>query len=66
MLSEILEKMKNSVSTSDETLVGHKINNDIVVEGLLGDLIDEVMSLNLEIQTIKSPNPKLADSFKKK
>ena len=66
MLSEILEKMKNSVSTSDEALVGHKINNDIVVEGLLGDLIDEVMSLNLEIQTIKSPNPKLADSFKKK
>ena len=66
MLSTILEKIKNSTTSADENLVGHKINNDPVIEGLVDDLIAEVMVCNQEIQTIKMPNAKFIDSSKRK
>ncbi len=66
MLSTILEKIKNATLTTDENLIGHRIDHDPVIEGLVNDLIDEVMVFNEEIQTIKKPNLKFVEAAKKK
>ncbi len=66
MLSTLFDKIKNSAASSDSTLTGHKIDTDPVIEGLVNDLIDEVMVFNQEVQTIKKPNPTLMESSKKK
>jgi hypothetical protein len=45
----MLSSLKNAltkVAQSDESLVGRKIENDPVIEGLVSDLVDEVMVQN--------------------
>lgn len=66
MLSTILEKIKNATTGSDEKLIGRQIDQDPVIEGLVSDLIDEVMVKNEQIQTIQKPNSKFINSAKEK
>ena len=66
MLSTLFSKIKNSAATSDEVLIGKKIDSDPVIEGLLNDLIDEVMVFNQDIQTVQKPNPKFIEAAKVK
>ncbi len=66
MLSTILEKIKNATTGSDEKLIGRQIDQDPVIEGLVNDLIDEVMVKNQQIQTIQKPNSKFINSAKEK
>jgi 4-aminobutyrate aminotransferase-like enzyme len=66
MNSTLFDKIKNAVTTSDENLIGRKIDNDPVIEGLVNDLVDEVMVRNYEVQTIKMPNAKFVESAKSK
>lgn len=54
------------VQTSDELLTGRKLDHDPVVEGLVNDLVDEVMVINSAIQTIQPPQPTLVDRCKNK
>ncbi|MBC7753868.1 MAG: aminotransferase class III-fold pyridoxal phosphate-dependent enzyme [Moraxellaceae bacterium] len=63
----MLESLSNlfaKVNSSDELLVGNKIQKDPAVEGLLNDLVDEVSSINSEIIGIRPPNPALVNSAK--
>lgn len=65
----MLSAFKNAliqVQNSDETLVGRKIDNDPVVEGLVSDLVDEVMVLNSEISGVRGPQQNLIEKAKKK
>jgi len=65
MLSALKEVMAR-VSNTDETLVGKKIDQDPVIEGLISDLVDEVMVHNSDIQTIKLADSNLQASAKSK
>ncbi len=62
----VLKNAFNQTQPSDEFLTGRKIGNDPVVEGLISDLVDEVMVINSEINTIREPNANLIASAKKK
>jgi 4-aminobutyrate aminotransferase-like enzyme len=65
----MLSAIKNALSQmheAGETLVGHKIDQDPVVEGLVTDLVDEVMVLNSEIRSVRPPQPGLVDKAKAK
>jgi len=66
MLTQILDKIKNSDFIADENLIGQKIKQDPSIEGLVNDLIDEVMVCNQQIHTVKKPNIKFVESSKKK
>lgn len=66
MIGSLLESLKNSTQKTEQNLVGHKIENDIVIKGLIHDLIDEVMVYNSEIETIRPPQPAFAASNKNK
>jgi 4-aminobutyrate aminotransferase-like enzyme len=66
VLSTILEKIKNSTMSADEKLIGRQIDQDPIIEGLVSDLIDEVMVKNEQIQTIQKPNSKFMNSAKEK
>ena len=61
---ESLSHLFAKVNSSDELLVGNKIQKDPAVEGLLNDLVDEVSSINSEIIGIRPPNPALVNSAK--
>jgi acetylornithine/N-succinyldiaminopimelate aminotransferase len=65
MLSAIKNAF-NKVSQNEEPLVGRKIDNDPVIEGLVNDLIDEVMVQNDSIGSIREPQAHLVDQNKKK
>lgn len=65
MLS-VLKDALNKVKNSEEPLVGRQIDNDPVIEGLVNDLVDEVMVFNNTIQTIQPPQPSLIEAAKKK
>lgn len=54
------------VQTSDELLIGRKLDHDPVVEGLVSDLVDEVMVINSAIQTIQPPQQALVEKAKNK
>lgn len=62
VFKQVLEK----VNVSDESLVGRKIDRDPVIEGLVQDLVDEVLVQNSALIGIQKPQPHLAESFKKK
>ncbi|MBC7420924.1 MAG: aminotransferase class III-fold pyridoxal phosphate-dependent enzyme [Bdellovibrio sp.] len=64
MLS-VLKNAFNHVETSDEILVGRKIDNDPKVENLVNDLIDEVMVINSEISSVRPPQASLMENSKK-
>ncbi len=64
----MLSVFKNAISQvqkSDETLVGRKIDNDPVIEGLINDLVDEVMVINSELRTIRPAQSHLVESSQK-
>lgn len=61
VLKEAIAKVQNN----EELLVGKKIDHDPVVEGLVKDLVDEVMVINSSIQTIQPPKTELIDQAKK-
>jgi len=65
MISNIIDALKQTTVRTSEDLIGHKIDQDPVVEGLIQDLVDEVMVFNNEIQTIQKPNAKFIDYAKK-
>lgn len=65
MLSAIKNAF-NKVSQNEEPLVGRKIDSDPVIEGLVNDLVDEVMVQNNSIDTIREPQAHLAEQNKKK
>lgn len=65
MLS-VLKSALAKVNNTDENLVGKKIDTDPVIEGLINDLVDEVMVKNSEIQSIKSADAKFQKSAKAK
>ena len=54
------------VQNADELLTGRKLDHDPVVEGLVNDLVDEVMVINSAIQTIQPPQPTLVEKNKNK
>lgn len=54
------------VQNTDELLTGRKLDHDPVVEGLVNDLVDEVMVINSAIQTIQPPQPSLVERNKNK
>lgn len=62
----VLKNALTQLQGSDESLVGRKIDRDPVVEGLVADLVDEVMVINSEINSIRPPQPQLADLAKTK
>ncbi len=65
----MLSVLKNAISqlqAQDETLVGQKIDHDPVVEGLVRDLVDEVMVINSEINSIRPPQSSLIEKAKGK
>ncbi len=61
-LKQVLEK----VTLSDENTVGHKIDNDPVIESLIQDLADEVMVQNSALAGIQAAKPNLIESNQKK
>lgn len=65
MLSAIKNAF-NKVSQNEEPLVGRKIDSDPVIEGLVNDLVDEVMVQNNSIDTIRGPQTHLTEQNKKK
>ena len=66
VLKEAILKVKTTVGNSDELLVGKKINQDPVIDGLINDLVDEVTIHNKSLQLIKKSDPQLAQHFKNK
>lgn len=65
MLS-VFKNVLNQVVNTDKSLVGRKIDENPIIESLICDLIDEVTSENLSIDTIRKPQPHLIDNSKKK
>jgi acetylornithine/N-succinyldiaminopimelate aminotransferase len=65
MLS-VFKNALNQFQSTEETLVGRKIDNDPVVEGLVSDLVDEVMVMNSEIQSVRKAQPHLIENAKVK
>lgn len=64
MLS-VFKNALNQIQNSDESLAGHRIQNDPVVEGLVNDLVDEVMVINSSINTVRSQQPQLVEKYLK-
>jgi 4-aminobutyrate aminotransferase-like enzyme len=65
----MLSVFKNAltlVANSDETLIGRKIENDPVIEGLVSDLVDEVTAHNSSLNSICKPQAQLIANSKKK
>lgn len=65
MLSTIKNAL-NQMQNIESTLVGEKIENDPVVEGLVSDLVDEVMVINSEISSVRGPQSRFVDKAKAK
>src|SRR3989344_3729691 len=54
------------IANADESLVGRKIDNDPVIEGLVSDLVDEVVAHNSSIDSVRKPLPHLTEKSKSK
>lgn len=65
-MMSVFKNVITTVANADEALVGKKIENSPVIEGLVSDLVDEVMVHNAEINGVKKADPALTDSFKKR
>lgn len=65
MLS-VFKNALNHVNNSDESLIGRKISNDPVIEGLVSDLVDEVMVQNSSIQGVRASQAQLVEKAKNK
>lgn len=65
MLS-IFKKAITSMNASDEQLVGHQIDTNPVIEGLVTDLVDEVMVVNSQIVAVKAADKNYSEIAKKK
>lgn len=65
----MLSVFKNAftqIANADQSLIGRKIENDPVVEGLVSDLVDEVTVHNSAIDSIRKPQSSLIESAKNK
>lgn len=62
---DILSIISGQLMTSEEPLVGNKIQMDPAVSILVQDLADEVSSLNNELNTVKGPQEGLKEKAKK-
>lgn len=65
----MLSVLKNAiakVNMVDEPLIGHRIQNDPVIESLVTDLVDEVMVQNSDIEGIRKPHSAAAVVSKNK
>ncbi len=62
----ILKNAFTQLKEGEEVLVGRKIDQDPVVEGLVTDLVDEVMVLNSEINSIRPPQHGLIEAARNK
>ncbi len=65
MLS-VFKNAMTQLESADETLQGHKIDTDPVVEGLVSDLVDEVMVINSEINSVRGPQAAFVEKAKAK
>lgn len=65
MLSAIKSAL-NQMQDPEGNLTGHKIEQDPVVEGLVSDLVDEVMVINSEINGVRGPQVRFAEKAKAK
>ncbi len=65
MLS-VIKNAFTQLKNADESLVGHKIENDSVVESLIADLVDEVTAQNSAIDSIRKPQNQLVEKAKNK
>lgn len=65
MLSAIKNAL-NQMQDPEGNLIGHKIDQDPVVEGLVSDLVDEVMVINSEINSVRGPQARFAEKAKAK
>ncbi len=65
----MLSVFKNAlaqVASSDESLIGRKIDKDPAIESLVSDLVDEVTAQNSSIDSVCKPQSHLIESSKKK
>ena len=65
MLS-VIKNAFTQLKNADESLVGHKIEKDPVVESLIADLVDEVTAQNSAIDSIRKPQNQLVEKAKNK
>ena len=66
MIGSLFETLKSTSQKTEDNLTGRKIENDVVIKSLISDLVDEVMVLNSEIQTVRKAQPAYAENNKRK
>lgn len=54
-LKEVFNGIKSSTQNSESQLIGRQIDNSPQIEGLISDLVDEVMVFNQALQTVSDP-----------
>ena len=54
-LKEVFNGIKATTQNSDGQLIGRQIDNSQQIEGLITDLVDEVMVFNQALQTVSDP-----------
>lgn len=63
-MSNLISSLAKKINNSSQHLLGVQIQSDPTVLGLVNDLVDEVRSINSEIQGIRSAQPQLIESAK--
>jgi hypothetical protein len=54
-LKEVFNGIKSSTQNSENQLIGRQIESSQQIEGLISDLVDEVMVFNQVLQTVSEP-----------
>ena len=65
MLS-VFKNALNQLQQSEDSLTGHRLDNDPVIEGLVNDLVDEVMVINSSLATVRGPQSHLVEKSQAK
>lgn len=55
VLKDVFNGIKSTATNSDHQLIGRQINQSPQIEGLIADLVDEVMVFNHALQTVSDP-----------
>ena len=55
VLKDVFKVIKSNVQNSDNQLIGRQIANSPQIEGLISDLVDEVMVFNHALQAVSDP-----------
>lgn len=65
MLS-VFKNALNQLQQTEDSLTGHRLDNDPVIEGLVNDLVDEVMVINSSLATVRGPQSHLIEKSQAK